>query len=67
MLKLVKRLAYDKDYAYAPIQEDCVIRTEEIISVIVTDARGSGPFVRINLKDGTYLVCVGKPEDFIEV
>lgn len=67
MLKLVKRLAYEKPHTYAPLQEDAVVQTNDIVSVTISsDDRGSGPFVRISLRDGTSLACVGRPEDFAE-
>lgn len=66
-LKLVKMLDYNQSYAHAPAQVDAVVQTNQIVSVVPTEARGNGPFVRINLKDGTHIVCVGKPIDFVEV
>jgi hypothetical protein len=65
MLKLVKRLNYDCQYAYAPPQEDAVINLDRIVSVVSTDARGIGPFVAIRFVDGTSMTCVGEPRDFI--
>lgn len=50
MLIVVKRLAYEKPYEYAPEREDCLINPEEVQSAIRTEARGSGPFLLIRLR-----------------
>lgn len=67
MLIKVKYLNFETSYQYAPPQQEGVINTDAIQSVVTTDARGSGPFVKIQFRDGRTMVCVGKPTDFLPV
>lgn len=64
-LKLVRAVNYAGNYAYAPPQEEALIDTDSIKLVVPTEARGTGPFVRVIFKDGAELVCVGMPRDFL--
>ena len=65
MLKKVKYLNWSGNFAYAPPQEDCIINTDEVISVVPTEARGSGPFMLVKMSDGSKLTLVGVPEDLL--
>jgi hypothetical protein len=65
MLIRVKRLNYDTNYAYAPPQEDAVVNLADVRSVVETDARGTGPFVRVTFRDGSTMTCCGVPGDFL--
>lgn len=65
MLRKFKFLDYGASYAYAPPQEDCIINTDEVVSAIPTDARGSGPFMMVRFNGGYNLTLVGQPEDLL--
>lgn len=65
MLKKVKYLNWNGNFAYAPPQEDCIINTDEVISAVPTEARGSGPFMLVKMSDGSKLTLVGVPEDLL--
>lgn len=65
MLIKVKYLDYDKPCAYAPPQEDAILNTDDVVSAVPTEARGSGPFLRVNLRDGTSITIVGTPDTLL--
>lgn len=65
MLKKVKYLNWSGNFVYAPPQEDCIINTDEVISAVPTEARGSGPFMLVKMSDGSKLTLVGVPEDLL--
>ncbi len=65
MLRKFKFLDYGANYAYAPPQEDCIINTDNIVSAVPTESRGSGPFVLVKMSDGSKLTIVGRPEDLL--
>lgn len=62
----VRMVDYSQNYSYAPPQEDAILNTEEIVSAVPTEARGDGPFLRVNLKDGTRMVIVGTVDDVLQ-
>lgn len=70
MLKLVKFIDYDANYAYAPPEKEATINTQYIISAVPIspeNTRSSSPVVRLNFHDGSSMVVVGTPRDFIEM
>lgn len=71
MLKAVKFIDYNANYAYAPPEEDAVINTDEIVSVVAIrreyTRRAFDDTVRIKFKDGSWLDVLGEPHDFIEI
>lgn len=70
MLKLVKFIDYDANYAYAPPEKEATINTEYIISAIPIapeNTRSSYSLVRLRFHDGSRMDVVGTPRDFIEI
>ena len=66
MLIKVKRLAYERPYSFSPPpQEDAVINTTDVLSAVITDARGSGPFLRVLFRDGSEMTIVGTPDTLL--
>ena len=66
MLKKVKQLDFDAHYSYAPPAVDAVVNLDFIASVTPVETRYREPCVRVHLKDGRTLVCVGTANDFLE-
>jgi hypothetical protein len=65
MLIRVKMLDYHGAYAYAPPQVDAVINTDDVTSARPTEARGIGPFLAVNMRDGSSVTIVGTVEDLL--
>jgi hypothetical protein len=61
MLIKVKYLDYEATTAYAPPQRDGVLNTEEVVTAVPTEARGSGPFLLVRFRDGSQMTIVGEP------
>jgi hypothetical protein len=64
-LMKVRRLNFDFTTAYAPPQEDAVLNTEDVVSVVKTEARGSGPFLYVQLRTGNDMTIVGDVDGFL--
>ncbi len=62
----VLALDYHANYAYAPPAVESAVNTDEILSVVPTDARGTGPFVQITLRNGSSLTCRGTVEEILK-
>lgn len=71
MLRIVKYIDYEANYAYSPPEAEAVINTEEIVAVTAIQReytrRPFDDICRIRLKDGTWMDVIGKPSDFIEI
>ena len=65
MLIKVRRLNYQRDYAYAPPQEDAVINTEDVVQAYPTEARGPGPFTLVKFRDGTSCTIAGTLDQLV--
>ncbi len=61
----VRRLAYEHPYTYAPPQEDALINPDEVSAVLRAEARGCGPFVRLEFRNGTSMTVAGAIDDFL--
>lgn len=71
MLKAVKFINYNANYAYAPPELDAIINTDDIITAVAVPRentrRAFDDIVRIKFRDGSWLDVIGKPQDFIEI
>lgn len=71
MLKLVKYIEYDGNYAYAPPELDALINTDDIIAAkLVPKEQTRKPFddiTRIAFRNNTWMDVICKPQDFIEI
>lgn len=65
-LKMVRAQDWSGNFAYAPPLVETALNTDEIISVMPCDSRGSGPWVKVKMRDGQTFTCQGTPQDFIE-
>ena len=66
MLRKVKRLAYEKPYTYAPLQEEALVNDDMISCAVPVQERGGGPFVRLRLSDGSEMTVAGVVDDFLK-
>ena len=64
MLKKVKAQDYTQDYAYAPHVVEMLLNTDDIVSIQPTDARGSGPWLRVSMRNGKWFNVEGTIADF---
>jgi hypothetical protein len=64
-LIMVRRLNFDAQTAYAPPQEDAILNTEDVLSVVQTEARGSGPFLYVRFRNGDGMTIVGDVGGFL--
>ena len=65
-LKKIKYLDYGASYDFAPPVSECVINTAEICRAIPCEVRGARPACRVFFNDGTNIVAVGTPDQFLE-
>ncbi|MBU6430405.1 MAG: hypothetical protein KGR26_15420 [Cyanobacteria bacterium REEB65] len=64
MLIKVKRLNYS-NLGYAPLREDALVNTEEIVAAVKCEARGDGPFLQLTFRDGKQMTLVGRVDDVL--
>lgn len=65
-LKKLKTQDWDATFPYAPPTVDTVINTDQIVSAVVCDSRGPGPWYRIMLTTGASFIAKGNPSDLLE-
>lgn len=66
VLKSVKYQDWNASFSYAPPLRDAVINTEELVSAVTTDSRGSGPWMRLSFRNGETMTVQGTPLDLCE-
>jgi putative hemolysin len=66
MLKRVRIINFDTQYAYAPPVEPGVINIDEVSSAKPTEVRGGRPCVLVKMRNGETITIVGTPEDLLE-
>lgn len=67
MLVKVKRQDWDDPhFHYAPPRVDAVVNTDDVVSAVVCQSRGVGPWYRVTFRDGTEWIVQGHPDDLLE-